>query len=89
MMRRGTIDITDDMAEKITGKSFELLIDPETDVAIRVWQIEILLDMRKRFEWLGANLTDLVRAMSEKTDCTMGAAAAARKYFRRIAKTGK
>jgi len=86
MTRRGVLGLSDDEALRVTEKAFDLLVNPETAVAVKVWQIELLSDLSGRIDWIEENLTEIVRAMSEKPDCTPAEAAHARHYFRRLEK---
>lgn len=85
MIRRRAITLTDGEAEQVAVKCFDLLVNPETAVAIKVWQIELLSDLRSRFDWIEEELTAVVRAMSENPGCTPAEAAHARHYFKRLA----
>lgn len=89
MMRRGTAVLSDAEAAQVAEKSFDLLINPDTAVAIKGWQIELLTDLIPRIDWIEENLTEVVRQISEDPECTPGMAAGARHYFRRIAKMRK
>lgn len=89
MLRRGVVELTDEQAIQVAEKSFDLLVDPETATAIRAWTIELLWDLSGHADWIEENLTEIVRAMSEKPDCSAGEAAHARHYFKRLAKKSK
>lgn len=89
MMRRGAVILTTKKAEQAAEKSFDLLVDPETPTAIRAWAIELLWDLSEPIDWIEEQLTELVRDMSEKPDCSAGEAAHARHYFKRLAKRDK
>ncbi len=86
MMRRGVLRLDDEQALMVAEKAFDLLVNPDTAVAVKVWQIELLSDLSCRIDWIEENLTEIVRIMSEKPDCTPAEAAHARHYFRRLAK---
>lgn len=45
MLRRGAVTLSDDDAVRLAEKCFDLLIKPETAVAVKVWQIELLADL--------------------------------------------
>lgn len=89
MTRRGALTLTDGQALMVAEKAFDLLVNPETAVAVKVWQIELLSDLSGRIDWIEENLTEIVRAMSEKPDCTPAEAAHARHYFRELEKRTK
>ncbi len=84
MMRRGTVALSDDDAERLAEKCFDLLISADTAVAVKVWQIEILSDLAARIDWVGETLTETVRTMSESPDCLPAMAAHARHYFKKL-----
>lgn len=89
MMRRGALTLTDEQALAVAEKAFDLLVNPGTAVAVKVWQIELLSDLSGHIDWIEENLTEIVRAMSEKPDCTPAEAAHARHYFRELEKRTK
>lgn len=87
MMRRGAVTLTDEQAGLVAQKSFDLLVNPRTATAIRAWQIELLWNISHQADWIEESLTEIVRAMSERPECSPGEAAHARHYFRRLAKS--
>ncbi len=89
IMRREAATLSDGQAARLAEKCFDLLIDPDTAVAVKVWQIELLHDLSPRIGWIEENLTETVRTMSESPDCTPAIAAHARHYFRRLAKKAR
>lgn len=84
MLRRGAVVLKDDDAEAVAERCFELLTADTTPVSVKVWQIELLYDLIPRFDWIGDNLTAVVRTMSESPECTPALAAHARHYFNRL-----
>lgn len=82
MMRRGAVSLTDDEAERVAEKAFDLLINEDTPPAVKVWQIELLKEMIPRMDWIEENLTAIVTAISEDPECSPAMAAHARHYFR-------
>jgi len=61
-----------------------LLTDEKTPVAVKIWQIELLDDLRTRIGWIEENLTEMVRSLSENPECRPAMAAYARRYLRRV-----
>ncbi len=86
MMRRRAIALSADEASHLAEKCFDLLINPDTAIAVKVWQIEILHELSPRIGWIGEHLTETVRTLSESPDCTPAMAAHARHYFRKLKK---
>lgn len=86
MLRRGDVHLTEVQSEQAVERCFDLLSSPDTPIAVAVWQIELLYDMRHRFDWIEENLTETVRRISESPECTPGMAATVRRYFRRLGK---
>ena len=83
MMRRGAVAPDDAQAAALAGKCGELLLSQTAPVAVRVWQIELLDDLRGRIGWVEENLTDIVREVSERPDCPPAMATCARRYLQR------
>lgn len=83
MVRRGAVATDDLQAEELAGKCFDLLTDEKTLVAVKIWQIELLDDLRSRIGWIEENLTEMVRSLSENPECRPAMAAHARRYLRR------
>lgn len=83
MMRRGAVAPDDTQAAALAGKCGELLLSQTAPVAVRVWQIELLDDLRGRIGWVEENLTDIVREVSERPDCPPAMATCARRYLQR------
>lgn len=61
MLRRKLISPDIETQEKIAEKTFGLLIDTETKVAVKVWAMEILFDMAPEFDWVNEYLEDVIR----------------------------
>lgn len=89
MTRRGAVELDPEEAISVAEKAFDLLINPKTAVAVKVWQIELLYDLRSRMDWIEEALVETVRTLSEATECTPGMASHARHFFRRIKKSKK
>lgn len=84
MVRRGAVATDALQAEALAGKCFDLLTDEKTPVAVKIWQIELLDDLRTRIGWIEENLTEMVRSLSENPECRPAMAAYARRYLRRV-----
>ena len=84
MVRRGAVATDALQAEGLAGKCFDLLTDEKTPVAVKIWQIELLDDLRTRIGWIEENLTEMVRSLSENPECRPAMAAYARRYLRRV-----
>lgn len=82
MIRRRVIYLSDEKAAAIAETCFDLLTNRQTPVAVKVWQIELLADLSQRIEWIEENLTDIVRDMSENSECTPAIAASARRFLK-------
>lgn len=65
MSRRGIIVFDDREAEKVAEKAFDLLIDPDTKVAVKVWAAEVLFDLSAWLGWVRDHLPDVVRHQME------------------------
>lgn len=83
MLRRQVICPDKPQREAIAEKCFDLLIDPGTRTAVKVWAMEILCDFRD-IGWVGEQLEDTVRGLSEADDCPPAMSAHCRKILQRI-----
>lgn len=80
-------DFDDDTALRIAEKSFDLLLAPQTKVAVKVWLMEILESLADRIDYVAENLEECIVRLSESPDCTPAMTAHSRKVLRRIRKT--
>lgn len=85
MMRRGAVTLDHGQACATAEKCFELLIDPSTRVAVKVWCMEILFDLRPRLDWLEENLRDAVQILLD-TNPSAGLANRGFKLLKRLDK---
>lgn len=84
MLRRKLIEPGTETLDKIAVKAFDLLIGPDTKVAVKVWAMEILFDLAGRFAWIDEHLEDVVRGELGKESSTPAMSNHGRKLLRRI-----
>lgn len=84
LMRRGVFVPSSQQEEQIASKSFDMLLDPTTKVAIKVWCIELLCDLRQRHRWIDENLEEVIRAFSLEEECAPAMSAKARHALARL-----
>lgn len=60
LMRSGRLNPTAEQAEALAEKCFDLLISPRVKVAVKVWVMEVLLDLGRDTEWIASELRDTV-----------------------------
>ena len=83
MQRRGVLTLDDARAESVAEKTFDLLINPKTKVAVKVWCMEILYDLSPRLPWVGEQLEDVVRQILQ-SEPSRGVANRAGKLLKRM-----
>ena len=83
MQHRGMLVLDDGQAEQVAEKAFDLLIRPETKVAVKVWCMEILYDLSPRLDWVGEQLGEVLRRIMED-EPSRGIANRGLKILRRI-----
>lgn len=66
MMRKGIAAPDDALAQRIAERTFDLLVDPNTKVAVKVWCGEILFDLAPRIPWVAENLAEVVELQVER-----------------------
>lgn len=65
MIRRKMFEPDMSQAGIIAEKTFDLLIGATTKSAVRVWAAEILYELLPRLEWVGENLSEVLRMQME------------------------
>lgn len=77
------IELSDSLAGQIAEKSFPLLLDSSTKVAVKVWLMEILSFLSDRIDYVAENLTDCIRMLSEADDCSAAMTSHCRKLLKK------
>ena len=85
MMKRGIVTLDEERGQQVAEKSFDLLIDPGTKVAVKVWAMEILLLLSVRLAWVEESLADVVRQQLAG-EHSAGMANRGRKILKRLSK---
>jgi hypothetical protein len=82
-MRFGGFTPTDNQVEQLSEKCFDLLIEPKTRGAVRMWCMEILADLAPRTDWIADSLEATARNLSQQSDCPPGIVMACRRILSR------
>lgn len=83
-MPRAQLD--DASAHRVAEKAFDLLLDKNVKVAVKVWLMEILASLTDRIDYVAENLAECVLALSQAPDCTPAMTSHSRRILRRIRK---
>jgi hypothetical protein len=85
-MRFGAFAPTDTQAELLAEKCFDLLINPKTRGAVRMWCMEILTDLSPRADWIADSLEATAHNISQQPDCSPGMSMACRRVIQQLNK---
>lgn len=77
-------DFDDITSQCIAEKSFDLLLDAKTKVAVKVWLMEILESLAGKIDYVAENLAECISRLSEAPDCTPAMTSHARNVLLRI-----
>lgn len=77
-------DFDDITNRRIAEKSFDLLLDAKTKVAVKVWLMEISESLSGKIDYVAENLAECILRLSEAPDCTPAITSHARKVLLRI-----
>ncbi len=84
MMRFGSVRPTDNQAERLAEKCFDLVFAYSTKGAAKFWCLEILSDLSTRMDWVAEELPETLRRISAAPDCTPGLRVATREILKRL-----
>lgn len=82
MLRRGILVPDAMLTEELAGRCFDLLIDPGTKVAVRVWLAEVLVLLAGQVGWIGEHLRPVLERQAAEGSPAMRAHV--RKMFSRL-----
>jgi hypothetical protein len=69
--------------ESLAEKCFDLLINPSTRGAVRMWCMEILSELAPRTDWIADALTATALTISQQPDCPPGISMACRRVLQK------
>lgn len=66
MLKRKLIHPEISTLEKIAEKTFDLLLNPDTKVAVKAWCVEVLYILSSKISWVDEHLEDTIRTQLER-----------------------
>ncbi len=61
LLRRGDIEPSPELSERLAEAAFDRLIDPAVKVAVKAWEMDILLWFSERLPWVREQFEDTIR----------------------------
>ena len=61
LLQTGSVVLSDEQRQRIAERTFDLLIDPKTRVAVKVWSMEILDSLSADLPWVDEQLEETIR----------------------------